>query len=295
MSGNAGEEADSALGDGPAAEWAVARADELDLEVHEFLDRIMRAYRLAENGEAGDEAAPSEALDALRREVETLEADVAEMIEDVRNRVIQVKKEADAKAPADHDHEGVEETLQEVSGDLGALEDRVGALEERVEGGFANFEEILEYLVERTDGMAEDVETLGSAVVAMRDSMEQVAGRDQARARADRLKKKGAQRGVRSAKCDDCGAKVDLAMLADATCPTCDAVFQDLDPDPGFFGRSVLETGSRPALEAPGSVPDQDDIETVATGESRARSPDREDWFTGKPVNPGTEADDDEE
>lgn len=295
MSGNAGEDAESAIEDGPAAEWAVARADELDLEVHEFLERIMRAYRLAENGEGAGEAAPSQELEALQSEVETLEADVAEMIEDVRNRVIQVKQEADAKAPADHGHEAVEETLEEVTDDLADVEDRLDALEDRVEGGFANFEEILEYLVDRTDEMAEDVETLGGAVVTMRDSMEQMTGRDQARARADRLKKKGAQRGVRSAKCDDCGAKVDLAMLADATCPTCDAVFQDLDPDPGFFGRSVLETGARPALEAPKNVPDQDEIESVATGESSASSPDREDWFTGKPVTPGTEADDDEE
>jgi len=291
MAGKAGDEAvESAIDDGSAAEWALERAAELDLEPHEFLERIMHAYRLAERSdEAATEPVDDDAMASLRADLDALEADLDELIEDVRDRVIQVKRETDAKAAADHDHEALESRLETLQGDLDAVSERVEDLEGQIDGGFENFEEILSHLVDRTDDVADDVATLGGALVTLKETLETVTAREQARARADRLKKTAAQRGVRTAKCDDCGSKIDLALLTDASCPTCDATFQDLDPDPGFFGRSVLETGSRPALEAPSDVPSADEIESVASGSGRARVPDREDWFVGAESKPEAE------
>jgi predicted Zn-ribbon and HTH transcriptional regulator len=292
MAEHAGEDAaESGLDEGSAAEWAVERAAELDMQPHEFLERMMRAYRAIEDEQGDGAAFESREVEELRETVETLEADIDEMIADVRDRVIQVKREADAKAPADHTHEEFVGRLQALQQEIQAVSEEVEAVAGRLEGGFENFEEILEFLVDRADDQAADIETLGGAVVALRETLEQVSAREQARARADHLKKKGAKRGVRTAKCEDCGSKVDLGLLAEATCPTCDATFHDLDPDPGFFGRSVLETGTRPALEAPSDVPSADEVESVAAGEAGG-IPDREDLLSGLGTEAGMEEED---
>jgi outer membrane murein-binding lipoprotein Lpp len=278
MAGHAGEDAvESAIEDGSAAEWAVRRADELDLEPHEFLERIMAAYRAAE-AEGIDAQTDEEAVERLEARVEGLESDVDELIEDVRERVIQVKRETDGKADLDHDHESLEADIDSLESEIESLEAAVEAMDDRLDGGFENFEEILDYLLTRTDELSGDVQTLGNAVISLRETVEQVTAREQARARADRLKRKAAKHGVSTAKCESCGAKVDLALLSQPSCPACDETFQELEPNPGFFGSSTLETGTRPALVAPSDIPDTDDIESLAAGEDRSR-PDRSDWF----------------
>ncbi len=297
MAEQAGDDAlESALEDGSAAEWAAERAAELDLEPHEFLERIMLAYRAAEVGMDADPAVgvEADALEELRTDIEALEDDLDEMIQDVRDRVIQVKRETDAKAPLEHTHPNLADTVERLQGEMEALTERTETTEERLDGGFENFEEILSVLVDRTDEIAEDMETLGEAMVAMKETLETVTAREQGRARADRLKRKGAKHGVRSAKCEECDSKVDLGLLSSASCPTCDATFQDLDPNPGFFSTSTLETGVRPALEAPSDVPSADEIESVATGSERATIPDSEDWFVGQ-ERPASTADEDDD
>lgn len=291
MSEHAGEDAvDSNAEGGSAAEWAVERAAELEMEPHEFLERMIAAYRAvgAEDGETA--TVESEAVEDLQESVEALEEDLDEMIADVRDRVIQVKRETDAKAPADHSHEELAGGLKALQEEVEDLSDRVDEIADQLEGGFENFEEILEFVVERSDKQADQLQTLGGAAVALQETLETVTAREHARSRADRLKRKGAQSGVRTAKCEDCGSKVDLAMLSEASCPTCDATIQDLDPDPGFFGRSVLETGSRPALEAPSDVPSADEIESVAAGETTGSGPDRDEWFTGLDITEDEDA-----
>lgn len=299
MAGQAGDDAvESALADGSAAEWAAERAAELDLEPHEFLERIMFAYRAAEAETDADSAVAvdDETLDGLRNDIEALEDDLDEMIQDVRDRVIQVKREADAKAPLEHTHPDLVGQVKSLQADVDSLTERVETLEERLDGGFENFEEILTVLVERTDDIADDMETLGGGMVAMKETLETVTGREQGRARADRLKRTAAKHGVRKAKCEECGSKVDLGLLSSASCPTCDATFQDLDAEPGFFGTSILETGARPALEAPSDVPSADEIESVAAESERATVPDSDDWFVGTetPASPADEDDDEE-
>lgn len=299
MAGKAGEDAvESAMEDGSAAEWAAERAAELDLEPQEFLERIMGAYRAAEAETDADAAVgvDEETLDGLRNDIEALEEDLDEMIQDVRDRVIQVKRETDAKAPLEHTHPDLAEHVEGLQADLETLTGRVETLEERLDGGFENFEEILTVLVERTDDIAEDMETLGEGLVAMKESLETVTGREQGRARADRLKRKAAQEGLRKAKCEECGSKVDLSLLSSASCPTCEATFQDLEANQGFFGSSTLETGARPALEAPSDVPSAERIESVAAGSERASVPDSDDWFVGTetPASPADEDDDEE-
>ncbi|AOW79642.1 hypothetical protein HTSR_0442 [Halodesulfurarchaeum formicicum] len=213
-------------------------------------------------------------LEALHERVETLESDTAQKIEDVRDRIVQVKRETDRKAAAEHDHEELAARLTALESDLEAVRSAVEQTESKLDGGFENFEEILETLFDRTADLEADVQTLGQAVRSMKRTLETVAEREQRRARADHLKQTAAARGVRTAKCQDCNTKVDIALLSDGTCPSCGANFHTLDANPGFFGTSVLETGDRPALEGgtEAAAPDLDTLTADAEDSEEPRS-----------------------
>lgn len=190
-----------------------------------------------------------EEYDELQAEIENLKASFEADVEDVRKRVIQVKREADSKAPADHEHASLRQEIAALRSDLEENEAAIESVETRLEGGFDNFEEILENLLDRTAELEDDLEGIGQAVRSMRDTLDTVAERERRRARADHLKQTAAARGVRTAKCEACNAAVDVALLSEPSCPSCNETFNNLDANPGFFGTSVLETGRQPALE----------------------------------------------
>lgn len=224
------------------------------------------------------ETADEESIEELSESIEEVEAEFGELLEDVRDRVIQVKKETDAKAPLDHDHEDLASQIQTVSSDIERIDEELASLDRRLAGGFENFEEIIEFLLDRTDALRADLQTLGGAVVSIQNRVEQLSAREQARARADRLKNEAAAHGVKTAVCESCRGKVNLAMLSEATCPTCESVFRELEPNPGFFGSSTLKTGRRPALEGPSEVPDTDELASVVTGDGESSGEERPEW-----------------
>ena len=280
MSEQAGDDAvEPAVRDGPVAEWTHERAEELDLEPHEFVERVLGAYKRAEAGEDFDPT-PVEELDAVRSELSELESTVESLIEDVRERVIQVKRETDEKAPADHDHPDVAERIETTEASVESLEESVESVRTRLDRGFDNYEEILEYLLSRTDDLTATLETVGTAVLELEKKVDTIAAREHRRTQADRLQKTAAKHGVRTAKCESCQTKVEVALLSEPACPSCEATFRDLEPNPGFFGTSKLLTGSRPALEGPSETPATDELASViaATAEAADRSR-REDWF----------------
>ncbi len=201
----------------------------------------------------------------LRSRIDEIESTLEENLEDVKERVIQVKRETDRKAPASHSHEALEATLAELKSDIEATRETLDRTNSRLDGGFENFEEILENLLDRTTKLEKDVETIGQALRSMRTTLDSVAEREQRRARADHLKKTAAVRGVRKAKCEACNKTIDIALLSEATCPSCGESFHTLDANPGFFGTSVLETGDRPALEGDPSR-SRPDLDGVGAG-----------------------------
>lgn len=220
----------------------------------------------------------AERIDALADAVEALEADVDEKIEDVRARVIQVKREADAKAPADHDHPelttGTERAseLEDDMADLQTEQDRIAetveSLDDRLEAGFANYEEVLEYLLDTTDTVDERIGRIVEAVSTLREQVRRLEADRTERAAADRLRARAQRQGVASAKCEDCGGGVQLGLLTAARCPHCEAAFADVESR-GFLRSAVVRTGSRPALEDPG-VTEEPRLEDLAEDSGRS-------------------------
>lgn len=193
-------------------------------------------------------------------ELDRVETRFRELLEDVRERVVQVKRETDAKAPADHDHPEMAADLADLEADLDAelsgLATDLSALGERVDAGFDNYEEVLEYLADGVDRMGARQVTLARALVETRDELRKLAARDTARSAAESVKREAAERRIRDADCEACGTAVDVGLLTRAECPHCASAFVGVEGARGFFGSDTLVTGDRPALEDPGGVDD---------------------------------------
>lgn len=270
-------------------EWLEARAAEQGVSPGELLKRFAAAFRAAEEGDIPDlayrddvsaideelEALASE-LDDVERSVEELDEDVSDKIQDVRERVIQVKREVDAKAPADHTHPelaervaSVAESASETRDELAVLSKTVEELDTKVDDGFENFEEILEYLTDAVDDVEARNDQLAGAVVSMRETVRGIAEREGRQSATDRLREQANEHGIRTADCGDCGAVLDIALLTDARCPHCKSTFASVEPKRGFFGSPTLEVGDRPALEA-GDVSESDGLTGATSADASA-------------------------
>ncbi|OVE85718.1 hypothetical protein [Natronolimnobius baerhuensis] len=225
--------------------WVAETAEQRDESREEICRRVVTAAHAI--------ATDDESVPVDQRELEDLEEQVEadleshheefhELLEDVRSRVIQVKREADAKAPADHDHAEYEDDIASMRTDLTDLEDHVSA-------GFENFEDVLDYLFDQTDDLEERSTVLATAVVDLRDRWNAVAERERRRAAVERLQLAANQLGIRAAACEDCDASVDIALLTAPECPHCASSFADVTERTSFFGSHILETGEPPALE----------------------------------------------
>jgi len=237
-------------------DWIERKAAERDAEPGVILARAATLYRLLDT-EAVDpeEGSPAARLDEVASDVETLtdrvaavEDDLDDKIDDVRERVIQVKRETDAKASRDHGHPELESRLAETARATADAESSVADLADRLDRGFENYEEILEYLTDVTDDLDENLETVAEAVVDMRTELRRVVAAEHDRRAVDDLRTAANRHGQRTASCADCSATVDLGLLARPNCPHCEATFVEFEPATGFFGSATLATGDRPAL-----------------------------------------------
>jgi predicted nucleic acid-binding Zn-ribbon protein len=215
----------------------------------EFADHLTEAQAEFESELTAVEREFESELSAVEREFE-------EMIEDVRERVVQVKRETDGKAPADHGHDDLRQRADQVADradrlaeELEALSDTVAELDERVEAGFENYEDVLEYLTDTTDDLDAKLTTLAEVAMELRDRTQTLSARHASQAAADELAHLANRRGIERAKCSHCGETVHIGLLAEPNCPHCASTFNDVEPKQGLFGSARLVVGDQPALE----------------------------------------------
>ncbi|WP_222918555.1 hypothetical protein [Natrinema sp. SYSU A 869] len=203
---------------------------------------VTAAQRVATDDDL--ELADRDELVALRSQLEAQREEFTDLLEDVRDRVVEVKRNADGKAPAEHDHPD-----RPTDDDLAALRGEVTALERTVDGGFNNFGTVLEDLIAETDELADRSMLLAQAVVDLREHRDERAARQRRRAAADDLKLAANRLGIRTAMCVDCSSSVDIALLTAPECPHCASGFTDVEDRSSIFGSHRLLTGEPPALE----------------------------------------------
>ncbi len=237
--------------------WIAERAAADGDSRADVVRRLMTAHRLLDehpdrldaaavsdfdDGAAGGPSATASGIDDLDARVDELAGRVEELeaaldgkIDDVRQRVIQVKREADTKAPADHDHP---------------------TIERRIDEGFGNYEEILEHLMERTEALESEADDrsakLRSVANSVVDLRRRVAGIEDAieeRAAVAELRETANRRGISEAACESCGGSVRIGLLDEPACPHCESSFEGVESR-GWFTSNQLTVGSRPALES---------------------------------------------
>jgi chromosome segregation ATPase len=220
-----------------AAEVADAVDARLDSVLDEHIDRVVR--------EAAERQADDATAEAAAR-IDEVEADFREKIEDVRKRVIQVKRETDAKAPADHDHEEFER-VGDLATEMTELGDQLDDLEERVDEALEEQEESVDEVTDRLDTVEERLQTVAWVVRDLRERVESDAGLEA----VDRIKRAAAKADIDRAKCESCGSGVEVALLTEPKCPHCDATVTDVKEASSFFSKpkllvaSQLESGER--------------------------------------------------
>ncbi len=176
----------------------------------------------------------------LGTRIDDIEADFQEKIQDIRQRVIQVKKEADKKAPADHTHPELAQ--------LSALEDEVESLHSEFEELRAEYDETVteqseraEDHAERLNEMQERLQTVAWVVSDLRDAQQSSSGLEA----VERIKRAAARANVERANCENCGERVILSLMTDPHCPHCDATVTNVDPPSGWFGKPQLTVASQ--------------------------------------------------
>ncbi|MFC4542148.1 hypothetical protein ACFO5R_09430 [Halosolutus amylolyticus] len=225
-------------------DWVADTADRRDETRDDVCRRLVTAaHAIATDDEV--DPVDRDDVDDLQGQLDAQREEFVELLEDVRSRVVQVKRETDAKAPAAHDHD--EYATAEAVADLEA---DLGTLEETVTGGFDNFEDVLEHLLDRTDDLEDRSTVLATAVVDLRDRRDALAERERRRAETERLKLAANRLGIRTATCEECGSAVDLALLTRPECPHCGRTIAEVAAKSSIFGSHTLETGEPPALES---------------------------------------------
>ncbi|MFB6178793.1 MAG: hypothetical protein ABEI77_03600 [Halorientalis sp.] len=202
------------------------------------------AGQLDERLAAASESAADQASQQVQREIEAVESEFTEKIQDVRDRVIQVKKETDRKAPAEHKHPDILDRINGIEADTDTLQDEIevvsddlGDLRADLESELDNQEERLDDLDETIWDIQEKLRTVAYVVKELRD------GSDVGNKRAtsvEQIKRAAAEYDVERAKCEACGQGVTIALMTGPECPHCDATVTSVEPKDGFFGSPRL-------------------------------------------------------
>lgn len=185
----------------------------------------------------------SEARNAVQKQlgnrIDSIEANFREKLDDVRERVIQVKKEADRKAPKDHTHAqfeqlgSISERFDDLEAELDEIRDSLGSAVDG-EGRVTELENSLERVEER-------LQTVAWVVSDLREAQEASGALDP----VDRIKRAAAKADIQRAKCENCGEGVTISLLTDPECPHCEATVSNVEPASGFFGKPTLLVASQ--------------------------------------------------
>lgn len=233
--------------------WLDDRAAETGREREEVLARAVATHRVLTDAEDATDVPPLEQqLGELADRVDELDADTDERIEDVRDRVVQVMQVARSRAEAEHDHPEIEDRIDEVeraeADEIADLRRALAALDRKVDGGFDNYEAVLDSLADRADDAERKLDTLASAVVDLRKRVTELEAADARREAVEELQADANRRNVGTADCEHCSKRVHIGLLSDPRCPHCGESFVGVEPGSRFLGSATLVTGDQPAL-----------------------------------------------
>lgn len=209
---------------------ASAVADQLDVE-RQVADAMDEQFTEVSG------AAAEQATDRLEDQIADFEDEFMEKVQDVRDRVIQVKKETDRKAPAEHNHTDLEDRINSLAADVEDLRAEVSDLRMGLEGQLDSHEERLEEVDENVWDVQEKLRTVAHVVNDLRESE---ALNNKRATSVDQIKRSAAEHDLDRARCEACGEGVEIGLMTDPECPHCEATVTDVKPGEGFLGKPML-------------------------------------------------------
>lgn len=205
--------------------------DSLDARIEEVVDTLLTG-RLNE--------ATNAVQKQLEGRVDGVEEEFQTKLEDVRNRVIQVKRETDSKAPSDHSHPEFDR-LERLAETVDSLEDDISRLEAEFDETVPGATDRLETHAERLEEIRDRLQTVAWVVSDLRETNQSEGGVEA----VERIKRAAARADIERAKCENCNNGVTLSLLTEPTCPHCDATVTNVEPSGGWFSDSKLLVASQ--------------------------------------------------
>jgi len=238
----------------PGIAEAVAEQLDVEAQVQEAVERHLQDAledRLAEVSQSAADRATEQVGDRLDDRLGAVEDDYMAKIQDVRQRVVQVKQEADAKAPADHGHPDLADRIDGLAAEIETIEDDVETLRTQFDDRTGDNAAQLDDLTGTVGDLEEKVRTVAHVVRDLRDESRMGSKRA---ASVEAIKRRAAELDVDRAKCSVCGEGVQIGLLTEPECPHCEAVVTDVEPKDGFFGNPKLVKAQ--GIEAPEDADD---------------------------------------
>ncbi|MFC7133404.1 MULTISPECIES: hypothetical protein [Salinibaculum] len=226
----------------------VAETETVEETVESILaDRLDERVESAVRGQvqaAVDAAVEERVSEAVRQRVAgriaDVEDDYMDKISDVRERVVQLKRELDGRAAADHDHAELDR-VDELATEVETLQDHLDSLEDDVGSRLDDQRTETDDIEERLDSVQDRLQTVAWVVSDLREAHEDDTGTEA----VDRIKRAAAKADVERARCESCGAGVSIGLLTEPECPHCQATVTSVEPASGFFGKAQLLTASQ--------------------------------------------------
>lgn len=222
-------ELDDAVAEAVESQLDAALEDALTAELETTIDDSV-----AEAVESQVQAALDQQVGAR---IDDFEDDFMSKIEDVRERVVDVAKKTNRKAPADHDHPDLTDRIDGLAADVEAVQGDLDDLRAEMTGHADSQEERLDDLDETVWDMQEKLETVAWVVNDLRDSAEM--GNKRATS-VEKIKQSAAKEDIDRAACEACGEGVEIGLLTDPECPHCQSAVTHVEPSQGLFGKPKL-------------------------------------------------------
>ncbi|MDR9380293.1 MAG: hypothetical protein RI560_01290 [Natronomonas sp.] len=241
-------------------EWLDERAAALGIEREALLVQLLETHRTAASFDANGTGALFESVEdgdhvlsevdhrfemlderlteATERTTE-LDARITNNVEDLRERVLQLRDAVGERAPAEHAHDEFRtplDRLDTLAEDLEATTEGV----EKLEGELGEITETVASIDGRFETVDDKLDRLARTVVAR----QRIAADDAAtEAELAELQRAANRLGIASADCGGCGESVRIGLLSETACPHCDRRVDRLDaPDSllGWLGSPTL-------------------------------------------------------
>ncbi|OYR58992.1 hypothetical protein [Halorubrum halodurans] len=187
-------------------------------------------------------------LTRLNRQVEELKTDAGDDAADLERRVDEIDAGLDE---LESNHRELQSWIDE---EFHELESNFEEFERWVDGEFDEIEALFERLLETTDDFEARLDDVTH-------SIEDVSTFEESQRDLADLRREAFRLGVDEGRCESCDSTVDLSMLTEPVCPSCERTFDGIDPSESWnpFAKPTLRTADDSAN--PMKPPDELDLE----------------------------------